>query len=299
MDRLDLLHVFVRVAEMSGFTPAANSLGLPKSSVSNAIKDLEQRLGATLLRRTTRRVALTPDGQTFYDRAKVLLADADDLQSMFQQDEADISGRLRVDMPVGMARNLIIPALPGFLAAHPRIEIELGCTDRRVDLIKEGYDCVIRVGPLTDSRLIARPLGRVRLINCAAPSYLVAFGQPQSLDDLSRHRLVHYAQSLGSPPDGFEVEDAEGVRTIPMAGVVTVNSSISYEAACLAGLGIVQGPEMSLRHLIAEGALLEVLPGYRASPMPINLLHAGGRHLPKRTQRFMDWISRFIRPYAA
>lgn len=299
MDRLDLLHVFVRVAELSGFTPAADSLGLPKSTVSNAIKDLEQRLGATLLRRTTRRVTLTQEGEVFYERAKLLLADADELQAMFQQDEADIAGRLRVDMPVVMARNLVIPALPQFLAAHPRIEVELGCTDRRVDLIREGYDCVIRVGPLSDSRLIARPLGQVRLINCAAPSYLAAFGRVRKLDDLARHRLVHYTQSLGSTPDGFEIEEDGEVRTIPMAGVVTVNSTIAYEAACLAGLGIVQGPEMSLRRQIAAGALEEILPGHRARPMPVNLLHAGGRHLPKRTQRFMDWISHLVRSYGA
>ncbi len=296
MDRLELMHVFVRVAELSGFTAAADSLGLPKSSVSGAVKDLERLLDTSLLHRTTRRVTLTQDGAAFYERAKALLADADEVQSMFQESDADIGGRLRVDMPVGLAKNLVIPALPDFLAAHPRLEIELGSTDRRVDLIKEGYDCILRVGSLSDSSLIVRPLGRLRLVNVASPDYLARHGLPETPADLAGHRLIHYAQSLGTPPDGFEVD---GIGTIPMAGGLTVNSSISYVAACLAGLGIIQAPDAGLHPLIDADRLREILPDHRAPPMPVNLLYPGRRHLPKRTRRFMDWIARIIRPYLA
>jgi DNA-binding transcriptional LysR family regulator len=158
MNRLDAMQIFARVAELASFTRAAESLGLPKASASNAVQQLESALGARLLHRTTRKVQLTQDGQAFYERSKDLLADMDELQSMFQQGEQALRGRLRVDMPSGIARAYIVPRLPKFLQAHPQIELELSSTDRRVDLVREGFDCVVRVGALGDANLIARPL---------------------------------------------------------------------------------------------------------------------------------------------
>lgn len=297
MNQLDAMRLYLRVAEMGSFTQAAESVGLPKASVSMAVKRLEELLGVRLLHRTTRRVRMTNDGMAYYERCKALLADMDDLQAMFQQGDADIGGRLRVDMPIGIATSIVIPRLPEFLAAHPRLTLELSSTDRRVDLVREGFDCVIRLGAMADSTMIARPLGALRIINCAAPSYLAAHGIPQNLDDLTRHRLVHYASVLGGKPLGFEYEDRGSHKIREMGGVVVVNNSEAYEAACLAGLGIIQAPEISLRGYVEDGKLVEVLTGYAAPAMPMALVYAHRHHVPKRTQRFMGWIAEIMKPY--
>lgn len=305
MNRLEAMQIFVRVAELSSFTQAADSLGLPKSSISSAITQLENMLGARLLHRTTRKVQMTQDGLAFYERSKDMLADMEELQSMFHQGAAAVSGRLRVDMPSGVAKTMVIPQLPTFLDAHPNVVLEFSSTDRRVDIVREGFDCVLRVGPLSDSALIARPLGHFRMTNCASPSYLERYGTPNSLDDLAQHRLIHYVQNLGTKSPGWEYvdksigsgADAEGYRCMDMGGVITVNNAESYQTACLAGLGLIQAPEPGVRSLIEAGRLVEVLPQYRAEPMSVSLLYANRRHLPKRVQLFMGWIAQVMQPY--
>ncbi len=239
MNRLDAMQTFVRVAELGSFTRAAEGLDLPKASVSTAVQQLEAALGTRLLHRTTRRVELTQDGRAFYERAKDLLDDMDELQALFQRGAQALRGRLRVDMPSGVARNFILPRLPQFLEAHPQLELELSSTDRRVDLVREGFDCVLRVGTLGDSSLIARPLGAFRIANVASPAYLRRHGVPQTLEDLAGHRLIHYVPTLGARPDGFEVREGQGHRSLPMAGALTVNNAEAYQGACLAGLGII------------------------------------------------------------
>ncbi len=296
MNRLDAMQTFVRVAERSSFTQAAEDLGLPKASVSAAVRRLEALLGTRLLHRTTRKVELTQDGRAFYERSKDLLADMDELQTMFQLGELSLRGRLRVDMPTGSARKFIIPRLPEFLRAHPRLELELSSTDRRVDLIREGFDCVLRVGSLSDSTLIARPLGAFQVITCASPAYLRAYGTPRTPDDLSRHQLIHYVPTLGARPDDFEFHDGQACRHVPMAGALTVNNAEAYEAACLAGLGLIQVPRAGMQALLAQGLLVEVLRDFRAAPMPVSLLYANRRNLPRRVQVFMQWVAEILGP---
>lgn len=297
MNQLEAMQIFVRVAELGSFTQAADSLGQPKASISTAVKQLESLLGTRLLHRTTRKVQMTQDGLAYYERSKDLLADMEELQTLFVRDDAEISGRLRVDMPSGLAKNIVIPQLPEFLQRHPRLDLELSSTDRRVDLVREGFDCVIRVGALADSSLIARPLGHFRMVNCASPAYLDRYGTPQTLDDLATHRLVHYVPTLGAKPGGFEYQNGEREQSIPMTGVLAVNNSDAYQAACLAGLGIVQVPEIGVRDLIAQGRLVSLLESYVAAPMPVSLLYANRRHLSKRSQSFMDWIAGVMRAF--
>src|SRR5450830_1813533 len=273
MNPVDALHTFTRVAELASFTQAAAQLGLPKASVSLAVQQLEAQLGTRLLLRTTRRVQLTPDGQVFYERCKDVLADLDELQGLFRQQPAQLSGRLRVDMPVGTARQLVLPSLPGFLRAHPGVHLELSCTDRRVDLVREGFDCVLRVGPLEDSGLIARPLGQLSQSNCASPAYLATAGTPRRLDESGQ------------------------THTLAMPGSLSVNSTEAYQGACLAGLGLIQAPTAGLRGLLEQGLLVEVLPEFRAPPLPVSLLYPHRRQLARRVQVFMDWLAEVLRPY--
>ena len=297
MNPIDTMQAFIHVAELASFTQAAQVMGLPKASVSAAVQRLEAQLGTRLLHRTTRRVQMTLDGQAYFERCRDLLADVEELQTMFLPAQEALRGRLRVDMSVGVARNLVIPALPQFLRAHPGLELELSSTDRRVDLVREGFDCVLRVGALADSGLVARPLGRYALINCVSPAYVAAYGLPRTLQDLGSHRLVQYLPVFGTKSSGFEhVDEAGQTCHLPMAGAVTVNSSEAYLQACLAGIGLIQVPEPAMRPLIAEGKLIEVLPRHRAAPMPVSLLYAHRRHLPKRVQVFMQWVEGLLKP---
>ncbi len=296
MDRIDQLRSFLRVAELGSFTGAADSLGLPKASVSLAVQRLEAEVGVQLLHRTTRRVQLSADGAQFQQRARDLLDDLEELQGMFRRDTSQLKGRLRVDMSSGLARQLVIPHLPAFLDGHPGLEIELSGTDRRVDLVREGFDCVLRVGLLDDNTLVARPLGVMHIVNCASPAYLAARGTPQDLADLASHALVHYVGTLGQRSPGFEYHDGQRYRSLPMRGAVTVNSGEGYSAAALAGLGIIQVPLLGARHALASGELVQILPQCVAESMPVTLLYAQRRHLPRRVAAFMDWVTALIQP---
>lgn len=297
-NRLEAMQIFVRVAELASFTRAAESLSIPKPAASVAVQHLETMLGTRLLHRTTRKVQLTQDGQAFYERCQDLLADMDELQTMFRQSPQALRGRLRVDVPVGVARRIVIPALPSLLEAHPELEIELSSTDRRVDPVREGFDCVLRVGNLTDSSLVARPLGQVSQVNCASPGYIARHGMPKTLEDLDHHRIVHYAQTLGTKSPGWEyvVDGRPAFRA--MKGAITVSSAESYDAACRAGLGMIQAPVYAgLSSAIADGTLVEVLPDFRPLPMPVSFVYPNRRNLPVRVQVFMTWMGELMRPY--
>lgn len=295
MNQLEAMQIYVRVADLGSFTQAAESMGIPKASASAAVKRLEAVLGARLLHRTTRKVQMTQDGQVFYERCKDLLADVEEIQTLFHRDPARLRGRLRVDMPLAVARDVVIPNLPEFLQTHPELEIELSSTDRKVDLIREGFDCVLRVGVLSDSSLIARPIGEYRMINCVSPEYLARYGELNTLADLARHRLVHYVANLGGRSSGFEyVDSANSVASVAMEGALTVNNSISYLGACLSGLGIIQTPEVGLQPYFDRGQLVEVLPDYRPAPMPVWLVYPNRRHLPRRVQAFMNWLENLM-----
>jgi DNA-binding transcriptional LysR family regulator len=199
-------------------------------------------------------------------------------------------------MPSRLARNYVIPRLPELLDAHPHLELEMSTTDRLVDPIAEGFDCVLRVGSPRDPQLIVRPLGQLLVINCASADYLRRRGTPRSLEDLAQHDLIHYATTLGARSSGFEYPDNGTYRTLPMSGAVVVNNSDAYDAACRAGLGLIQAPELGLREHLASGALVEVLPQYRPEPMPVSLLYAHRRNLPKRVRVFMNWLDGVVRP---
>ena len=296
---LDTLRIFVKVAELASFTQAADQLGLPKAKVSTRVQQLESQLGTRLLQRTTRTVRLTPDGEALMERAQALLAEADEVQAMFQQSPSALRGRLRVDLPIMLARQLVIPRLPEFIAAHPLLEIELSTTDRRVDLVHEGFDCVMRIGQLGDSGLIARRLGELPLANLASASYLAAHGVPHTLEDLGRHRLVRYAASLGSAAGGWEYRDGDAWLQQPMKSVITVTNTDAYEAACIAGLGLIQAPRIGLDAMRTHGDIVELMPDFAARPMPVWLLYPHRRHLAKRVQAFMDWLVQVLAPHLA
>lgn len=294
---LNDLRVFARVADLGSFTRAADQLALTKGRASSAVQHLEAQLGTQLLHRTTRQVRLTADGELFLERCKELLADAEQLQTMFQPAAAGLRGRLRIDLPLTLARDLVIPRLPEFLAAHPLLEVAISTTDQRVDVVREGFDCVLRIGALPDSDLVARRLGALSMCNVASPEYLRVHGVPRTLADLAQHRIVHYAARLGTQGAGWDYQDAAGaLRTHPMRSTVVVNGTDAYQAACLAGLGLIQAPARGNRALVQAGRLVEVMPDFTPPPMPVSLVYAQRRHIPARTQAMLQWLADVVAP---
>jgi DNA-binding transcriptional LysR family regulator len=294
MNKLELLRSFVRVSEMSSFTLAGESLGVPRSTVSEHVQALEALLGTRLLQRTTRRVQATQDGLVLYERSRDLLSNMDEIEGLFRQDAASLTGRIRFDMPNFLGRQMVLPRLPEFMALHPNLELEISTTDRRVDLQREGFDCVVRVGAQPDQSVVARHVCDFAMVNCASPAYLQRYGMPESLEDLALHRMVHYVGVLGSRSEGFlyEVDGAE--HRLPMAGSVTVNSTDAYEAACLGGFGLIQAPVKGMQSHLDSGDLVAVLPQFSAPSMEVSLLYARQRHLPLRVRAFMDWLANVI-----
>lgn len=294
MDRIDLFRIFTRVVDASSFTKAADALGLPRSTVSAAIQELEARVGTRLLHRTTRKVSPTMDGAAFYEKCLRLVADVEETESLFRQSRTRPSGKLRIDVPGRIGRLVIAPALPDFLGRYPEIEIILGVTDRAVHLIEDSVDCALRVGPLDESALIARPFGGLPIINVASPDYLNRFGTPLTPDNLTTHHAIHYASpSTGRIEDWEWIEDGQ-IQTLPMAGRVTVNNAEAYIACCLAGLGLVQIPAYDVQDHLRRGDLVEVMPKHRAAPMPLNLLYPHRQHLSRRLKVFADWLEALI-----
>jgi len=216
------------------------------------------------------------------------------MEGMFRQTGADLSGRLRVDMPTSIARNIVIPRLSEFIEQYPNIHVEVSSTDRFVDVVREGFDCVLRVGSAIDNSLIARQIGLLELVNCASPDYLEKYGVPQTLDDLSSHYLIHYSTVLGMRSSGFEYAvDGKNV-SLQMRGFVTVNNVEAGEAAYLAGLGIAQIPLAGVQHHVRAGRLALFLPQYVPTPLPFSLLYAHRRNLPHRVRVYMEWVTKIL-----
>ncbi|MCW6532924.1 LysR family transcriptional regulator [Sphingomonas sp. MMSM20] len=295
MDRIDLFRIFARVVECASFTRAADLLGMPRSSVSAAIQELEARLGARLLHRTTRRVTPTQDGIVLHERCLRVIAEIEDVEGLFRETVAGPSGLLRIDVPGRIGRLIVAPALPAFLQRYPHIEISLGVTDRAVNLVQENIDCVVRVGPLADSGLIGRSIGNLPLINVASPAYLAEFGTPLHPDELGGHRAVRYASPSTGRIEDWEWCDDGSVHTRALAGNVIVNSAEAYIACCLAGLGLIQIPAYDVKDHLAAGDLVEVMPAHRAEPMTITLLYPHRHNVTRRLEVFIDWLEPLLK----
>ena len=293
---LDAVRIFVSVAELGSFTRGSERLGLSKARASIRVQELEAELGCRLLLRSTRVVRLTEDGEQFLPRAKRLVLEADEISAMFQT-PSTLRGRVRFDLPIRLANDHIIPRLPEFLAAHPQVELLVSTTDRRVDVVREGFDCVVRVGKLPDSRLVARRLGALPMVNCASPSYLRKYGTPTTLDDLDRHWLVDYSPALGGAPPGFEYRDGNRYRDRAMRSLITVNGTDAYQAACLAGLGIIQAPRLGTRASLAAGELVEILPEFECQRMPVSLVQGHAARVREPVRALMAWLAQVLAPH--
>jgi LysR family transcriptional regulator for bpeEF and oprC len=290
MDRLNAMRVFTRIVESGGFAKAADSLQMPRASVTILIKQLEAHLGVQLLQRTTRQVSLTLDGAAYYPRCVRLLADLEETEAVFSAARHNPKGLLRVDMPAGIGRLIVIPALAQFTDRYPLIELEISLNDRTVDLIREGVDCVLRGGSPLDDSLVARPLVTLDQVTCASPDYLRRHGVPLNTSQLQGHQMVEYFSATTGTRFGLEFVVEGQVQPVNLPKRISVNSADGYMAACEAGYGLVQAPYYHVARQLEEGRLCEVLREAPPPGMPLTALYPPHRQLSRRVRVFVDWL---------
>ncbi len=294
MDRLDSMRLLVRVVERQSFSGAASDLGIPRSTATTAIKQFEQRIGVRLLQRTTRHVIPTLEGEIYYQRCKAILAEIEEAEAALAGNE--VRGLLRIDVHGPMARTFILPELPMFLAHHPELTLYIGEGDRFVDVVREGYDCVIRGGEVADSDLIIRRLGLAQEATFASPAYLERHGVPRTVDELRDHEMIGFASSRSGQVLPLEFTVAGEVRALTLPHRITVTSSETYAALARLGFGLMQAPRYRYAEDLATGALVEVLPHHPPSPMPISVLYPRSRQLSPRVRVFIDWLVGVVSP---
>ncbi|WP_145595345.1 LysR family transcriptional regulator [Yersinia aleksiciae] len=313
MDRIDAMRVFIRVVEQRSFTQTAQDLNLPRSTVTDAIKQLEKRLNVRLLQRTTRHVSPTLDGEAYYQRCLRIIADIEDAEMAFAH--AKPRGLLRIDVQGTLARHFVLPQLPNFIAQYPDIELFISEGDRLVDLIREGIDGVLRVGNLQDSDMVARRVALLPQVTCAAPQYLQQHGTPVLPTQLSGHHMVGFRSSATGAlmPLEFSTHTAlkghakagnshqlsvpclsSDILHVKLPAILSVTGAESFVAAARLGLGIIQVPRYHIAPDLAAGTLIEILPEYTPPPMPVSFLYPHNRQLSPRVRIFSDWLSQLF-----
>jgi len=289
MDRFDAMRVFTRIVERRSFTKAADDLGLPRSTVTEAIKTLEARLGVRLLVRTTRVVRPTLDGEAYYRRCMALIADLEDAEGAFTG--AKPSGLVRIDVHGTQARHFLLPGLAAFLEAYPGIRLHISEVHQPIDMVREGFDCIIRAGPLSDSPLIRRKLAELNRGTFASPSYVERFGRPRTPDDLERHQIIGLFAPDAPAVSPFVFIDRGKERHITPPAIVTVTGPETNVACACLGLGLIQVPRYRVAPELARGALVEVLMDYPPTPLAVHALFSHSRQLSPRVRLVIDWMA--------
>jgi LysR family transcriptional regulator for bpeEF and oprC len=290
MDKLQAMTTFVRIVEAQSFSKAAETLALPRSSVTTIIKQLERELGAALLRRSTRTLSLTDAGERYYASCRAILAEIVRAESELSTDAGAPRGRVRADMPGVIGRGLVLPRLRDFEQRFPGIELVLGLSDRPADLIYDGIDCVIRTGALADSTLTGRRIGQLNWITCASPRYLKEHGEPDTVASLADHRVVNYISNATGRPLDWRFHVQGEPLTLSMSSRFAVNETEAYLQCGLEGLGLIQLSEFVALPYLQSGRLKEVLAGARSSPVPVSIVYPDGRNASGATRAFVEWV---------
>ncbi|MES2073402.1 MAG: LysR family transcriptional regulator [Pseudomonadota bacterium] len=291
MDRFESMRIFTRIVELGSFTRAGEELGFPKATVTHAIKQLEARLRVRLLHRTTRQVTATLDGEAYYRRCTRLLADLEETENIFSEAALNPAGKLRVDMHGTLGMHFVMPLLPQFCERYPNIELEIGMGDRLIDLVRESVDCVLRVGELKDSSMVARRVATLEQATCASPAYLQKYGVPASPDELQRHRGVNFFSSQTGKAFPFDFIENGKPLSRAIKGTVSVNNADAYVACCLNGFGLIQAPRYHVEEALQQGSLQEILAEFRPAAMPVAVLYPHHRQLSPRVRVFVDWMA--------
>jgi DNA-binding transcriptional LysR family regulator len=283
------MRLFARIVERRSFSMAAQDFGLPRSTVTEGIKQLEARLGVRLLQRTTRQVSPTLDGEAYYQRCLSIIADIEEAEAAFSG--ATPKGMLRIDVHGTLARHFMMPGLPRFLERYPDIQLHIGEGDRFVDLVREGVDCVLRVGQPPDSTMVGRRIAMLEEGTFASPDYLSRSGMPSTLDDLDGHRMIGFVSSATGNTIPLEFMVGGKLRYVTLPTTITVAAAETNVAAALLGLGLIQVPRYRVVSDLAAGALIEVLADFPPSPTPAFVLYPQSRQLSPRVRVFIDWLA--------
>ncbi|WP_201312824.1 LysR family transcriptional regulator [Dyella sp. EPa41] len=300
MDQLDALRVFVRIAESGGFGRASDALDIPRATVTKLVQELESHLGAKLFQRSTRKVTVTEEGRAYYQRAVELLAKLEDMDGMFSEAAVGPRGRLRVDIGSSLANLILLPRMAEFRTSCPHVQLELGVSDRHVDLIGDAVDCVIRGGALTDTSLVARRIASLDYVTCASAAYLKSRGVPQHPGELlERYDLVGYFSSLTgrSFPMVFDRKE-ESVEVDPRGSRgVMVNESTAHLTALVHGLGVGQTFGFMAKPYLESGDLVQLLPEWHRPLHDLNIVFERTRHESARLRAFIEWTVQVFEPY--
>ncbi|MYN05735.1 LysR family transcriptional regulator [Pseudoduganella aquatica] len=292
MDQLQAIRAFARVVEAGSFTKAADTLGMPNATLTKSVQALEAHLRIKLLQRTTRRVSVTPEGAQYYEKTQRLLKELDDVDASFSAAQSRPRGHLRVDAGSSIASQVLLPALPAFLARYPDIRIDMGVSDKHVNLIGDNVDCVIRGGELTDLSLIGRQVGSASWVTCATPAYLRDHGTPKHPSELEQgHTVTHYLSTRTGR--GMPLNFAKQGEKLEILGErsVGVNESNAHVAAGLAGLGVLQTFRYGAAPHIASGALVPILEDWRPAPYSFYVVYPSNRYVSNRLRVFIDWTA--------
>ena len=295
MDRLDAMRLFTRIVELGSFSRAADERGLPRATATYAIKEMEARLGARLLERTTRQVRTTLDGQAYYERCVHLLAELEDAESALGHLATNPRGLLRLDLHGAHATHIVLPRINEFRARYPHIDLKISSGDRLVDLVREGIDCVIRAGVARDSTLVARRLAVMPEVICGSPDYFARFGVPARPEDLDHHQAVGFFASGRDSTYPFELVVDGQVREYQLVSWLSVNDAASYLVAAMQGCGLIQLPRYRAQEHLDAGHLVEVLAGWRSPGIPVAAMYPYHRQLSPRVRVFIDWVAGLYR----
>ena len=295
MDQLSAMRAFIRVVETGNFTRAADTLAMPKATVTNLIQGLEAHLHTKLLNRTTRRVMVTTDGALYYERAAQIVSEIAELDGSLTNSQGLPGGRLRVEMAGAFADWIVVPALCDFYQKYPDIRIDLGVGDRTVDYLAENVDCALRAGTPADQSLIARRVSEVELITCASPLYIEKYGAPARPEDLENdHYSVSYFRAQTNRTLPFEFRKDNEELEINPRYLVSVNDSRTFVTAATTGLGIAQLPRFMIRNELESGALIQVLPEWNREPLGLYIVYPPNRHLSNKVRVFVDWMVKLL-----
>jgi DNA-binding transcriptional LysR family regulator len=290
MDQIQCMRIFLRIAQTHSFTRAAEDLALPRATVSNAIKWLEQRLGVRLLLRTTRQVTITEEGEAYYQCCKHLLEQLEETNHLFVKQRQQPSGHVTVDMPHSLARLRVIPALADFQTRYPQITLTIRANDHTVDLLEQGVDCVLRAWPAENNHLRARKVAELVQLTCASPAYLARYGTPQHPDQLAAHYTVGYAPWQQQANNQLQFLVCGKIKTVSLASTLNVSGADAYIAAAKAGFGLIQASQLSLQEALDKQQLVPILSQWAVPSMPFYLMYTQGYLLAPRIRVFMDWL---------
>lgn len=300
MDRFDAMQAFARVVEAGSFTKAADTLSMSKTTVTQLVQQLEARLRVKLLNRTTRKLSVTADGAAYYERVVRLLADMDDAETSLSSASALPRGHLRVDVPSPLARMILVPALPAFYARYPDIQLDMGVSDRTVDVIGDNVDCVVRGGELTDQSLMARRVGDLQLGVYAAPRYLELAGtplHPRELED-THHHIVGFLWSRSGKTFPYAMWLGEERIEVQGRYMLSVDDGNAYLTAGLAGLGILWLPDYMAKAHLTGGELVRLFDGWQLDSMPLYVAFPPNRHVSAKLRVFIDWVAELMAQHA-